>query len=63
MNTGDTLTRDNGRETLVTPTGDMVTVDTRTGQIRTTAGAKLEYMDKFDDKDFKKVGQLPGDFG
>ena len=60
---GDAFTRVNGRETLVTRGGDMLTVSNSGEGLRMAApGAKIEQWNSEAGK-FEKVAQLPGSFG
>ena len=62
LNTGDTLTRVNGTETLVTPGGDALVLNSRNSTVQLLApGARIEIMTA--SGQFKPVAQLPGDFG
>lgn len=66
LNTGDTFSRVNGVETLVTPGGNVVTLDSRPpGRMQMNApGATIEVHDYSAAPGvFKRVAQLPGEFG
>lgn len=61
---GGDFTRVNGRETLVTPGGDVLTVGNRNGALAMIAapGARIEVRN---DKTgaYERVAKLPGSFG
>lgn len=66
LNTGDKLMRMPGMETLVTPDGSGVIVNTRDGAstLSVFGNAKVEYRNAIDSPDFRPVapGSLPSGF-